>query len=517
MPIPFSRPRISPGFRQILPLMAAAFFVTACGSDKSQNPTVAPIYSSSSSSVASSTVSLSSTASSAPILATGAELYARQCVGCHGANGEGSTPIGSGRSQTELARFIETAMPKDNPGLCAKDCSEKIAAFIVDNFYPKPFAWQSPTWATATSPQGAALKVTGAWQTIAFEAGKLVLKSQTGWQWLYRFNNDQDGTSHCTEASCLDNWQPIIVSADQSLTSPWGKIERGDDYWQVTFWGNPVYAKKGGGDALLNNPMWPAVTPIPLTFNQGKLTVNGRFNTRTSVGTEWQPLANRALYLRTQNSTCEGNCLTQWPALLVNQGYTPAPPWGSVALGEHQQWTYFGKPVYLYNGDRPGDALGNGIGDWVQVTAIPVTSGQTEAGPALVVNGQAEINQLVAGTWQNQWQARHGHSLYIFANDTAGTSQCTDTCAEKWPPLMASTGAVALGDYALIPRGDQYQWAWKGKPLYLYTADTEAGMAKGHNPAGAWQLAGWVASTASSQSTSSSQPSSGSGSGGYSY
>ena len=63
----------------------------------------------------------------------------------------------------------------------------------------------------------------------------------------------------------------------------------------------------------------------------------------------------------------------------------------------------------------------------------------------------------------------NGMTLYTFDKDTAGTSNCYDECAVNWPPLIAAAGAAADDEYTLVERKDgTMQWAYDGKPLYLW-------------------------------------------------
>lgn len=84
-----------------------------------------------------------------------------------------------------------------------------------------------------------------------------------------------------------------------------------------------------------------------------------------------------------------------------------------------------------------------------------------------------------------------GMTLYTFDKDTSGKSACNGQCATNWPPLMASAGATAQGDWALLKRDDgSTQWAYKGKPLYTWAKDTKPGDATGDGAAnGAWHIA----------------------------
>jgi len=71
-----------------------------------------------------------------------------------------------------------------------------------------------------------------------------------------------------------------------------------------------------------------------------------------------------------------------------------------------------------------------------------------------------------------------GMTLYVFDKDAAGSgkSACNGDCATNWPPLMATTGDKASGDYSIITRDDgSRQWAYKGKPLYRWVKDQKPG------------------------------------------
>lgn len=83
----------------------------------------------------------------------------------------------------------------------------------------------------------------------------------------------------------------------------------------------------------------------------------------------------------------------------------------------------------------------------------------------------------------------NGMTLYTFDNDTAGKSTCNGGCASAWPPVVAASGAKAEGDLSLITRDDgSQQWAYKGKPLYLFKSDTKAGEMKGDNFKSVWHV-----------------------------
>lgn len=85
-----------------------------------------------------------------------------------------------------------------------------------------------------------------------------------------------------------------------------------------------------------------------------------------------------------------------------------------------------------------------------------------------------------------------GMSLYTFDKDPvgAGRSMCNDGCAKNWPPLAASAGDRASGDWSVIARDDgARQLAYKGKPLYLWVKDKKPGDTTGDGFRGVWHVA----------------------------
>jgi predicted lipoprotein with Yx(FWY)xxD motif len=85
-----------------------------------------------------------------------------------------------------------------------------------------------------------------------------------------------------------------------------------------------------------------------------------------------------------------------------------------------------------------------------------------------------------------------GMTLYTFDKDTAGSgkSTCNGPCAANWPPLMAAADAKASADWSIITRDDGgKQWAYKGKPVYLWIKDQKPGDRTGDGFNNAWRLA----------------------------
>ena len=89
-----------------------------------------------------------------------------------------------------------------------------------------------------------------------------------------------------------------------------------------------------------------------------------------------------------------------------------------------------------------------------------------------------------------------GMTLYIFANDVPGTSNCYDRCATAWPPLLVeegaelSAGAGITGDIGTTEREDgTLMVTYNGWPLYYWINDEAPGDTSGHNVNNVWAVA----------------------------
>jgi predicted lipoprotein with Yx(FWY)xxD motif len=85
-----------------------------------------------------------------------------------------------------------------------------------------------------------------------------------------------------------------------------------------------------------------------------------------------------------------------------------------------------------------------------------------------------------------------GMTLYTFDKDAAGSgrSVCNGPCAKNWPPLHAAAPDKASGDWTVITRDDgSKQWAYKGKPLYLWIKDRKSGDKTGDGVNKVWHIA----------------------------
>ena len=109
--------------------------------------------------------------------------------------------------------------------------------------------------------------------------------------------------------------------------------------------------------------------------------------------------------------------------------------------------------------------------------ASPYGAGQTTSSGA----PSAAVVRVRASTLGQTLVDGQGNTLYLFAADTAGKSQCSGACASVWPPYLgagtprAGTGVTATL-LATITRGDgAMQVTYGGHPLYRYAGDAEPG------------------------------------------
>jgi predicted lipoprotein with Yx(FWY)xxD motif len=124
-----------------------------------------------------------------------------------------------------------------------------------------------------------------------------------------------------------------------------------------------------------------------------------------------------------------------------------------------------------------------------QAPATAAAATQAPAGLVLALATNATGGQYVTGA--------NGLALYVFEKDSAGTSACTGSCADNWPPLVVtmlddvSAGAGVTGALGTISRDDgSLQVTLAGRPLYYFKGDAAAGDVNGQGINGVWYLAG---------------------------
>jgi predicted lipoprotein with Yx(FWY)xxD motif len=112
--------------------------------------------------------------------------------------------------------------------------------------------------------------------------------------------------------------------------------------------------------------------------------------------------------------------------------------------------------------------------------------------PIVVVENSIKLSD--DSTFGSVLTNAEGFTLYFFAPDSKGNSNCNDGCATTWPAFNTSeltldNGLVA-NDFSMIIRNDgTEQTTYKGWPLYLFSNDTAAGQINGDGASGVWFVA----------------------------
>jgi predicted lipoprotein with Yx(FWY)xxD motif len=304
---------------------------------------------------------------------------------------------------------------------------------------------------------------------------------------LYIFTPDPLNKSVCS-GQCLVNWPALTVdSADQltvadGIPGTLGTIVREDDgTTQVTYNGQPLYywindAAPGDTTGQAVGRVWWIAAPATVSVIPNDTLGN------ILVGP-----AGMTLYIFTNDtpgvSVCSGDCAVAWPPLTVASaddvvvGQVLPGEVGTITRDDGSiQVTYNGWPLYYWKDDKAvGDATGQGVRDvWYVINPENL----------VVNNSEALGDYLVAG---------NGFTVYTFANDEAGVSNCADDCAKNWPPVTVNpsvapvAGANVGGELGTITRDDgKTQLTYNGLPLYYFKEDKVPGDATGQNVGDVW-------------------------------
>lgn len=317
---------------------------------------------------------------------------------------------------------------------------------------------------------------------------------------LYTFATDTPGVSNCIGV-CLANWPPLLADANDEAEAPYSIIERSmgtaGTALQWAYHGMPLYFFIGdtlsgqtNGKALTN---WKLARPMPTQVVAdatlgSHLSAAGLVESAIPDGvdevTSYHPRHGFTLYTfdgdTAGTSNCSGVCLTNWPALIANEGAVAVAPYSLVerASGEYQ-WALNGMPLYFFAGDTAaGDINGEGVNNnWYVARTAPVaTLNHSTKGRLLIAHGNI-VN--ASGVADN---SRLDFTLYTFDQDPLGETTCTGGCLAAWPALYAPSDAQAFGDFSIVVRDagtGEKQWAYKGKPLYFYVGDSAVGNVNG--------------------------------------
>jgi len=330
---------------------------------------------------------------------------------------------------------------------------------------------------------------------------------------LYMFMNDAPGTSNCYE-QCATNWPPLLtegepLAAEGVDAALLGTTEREDGSLQVTYNEWPLYywAKDANvgdvtgqsvgdvwfvvapdGEIVMTAAIAPAVTVADQEIVDGMVTIA----TVTSDGPGWLvihaqandkpgPILGKAALSSGENSDVmveiDPSTATEtlYAMLHTDAGEVgifefPDGPDGPVLVDEKVVTPPF--KVLAKEMLAEGETMVSG-GD----NTLVLLSGNDDLGPFLTDGS--------------------GMTLYIFAKDEPGITNCYDQCAVNWPPLLVEDEQIPEGGEGLTAafgtteRTDgTVQVTYNGWPLYYWINDAAVGDTDGQGVGGVWAVAG---------------------------
>jgi predicted lipoprotein with Yx(FWY)xxD motif len=172
-------------------------------------------------------------------------------------------------------------------------------------------------------------------------------------------------------------------------------------------------------------------------------------------------------------SVCAEECAKAWPPALVPPGAKAEENW-SIVIRDNgaKQWAYRGKPLYRSAKDTQwGEVKGNAAEEGAWRVARPNWGAGLKLPNVIAIQEVAQLPGQVLATAK-------GLTLYTYTGDPDQDAfRCTEPCDAEFVPFAAPLAARTTGgDFTLINRSDGVrQWAFRGKPLYVFTGDVEPG------------------------------------------
>ncbi len=125
-------------------------------------------------------------------------------------------------------------------------------------------------------------------------------------------------------------------------------------------------------------------------------------------------------------------------------------------------------------------------------------SSSTPAAAATTASSSGAVVKTTTATVQGKSETiltdAQGKTLYYFTPDTTSTSACTGACAQKWPPLLVTSGtptsaSTLPGKLSAQTTANGNQVEYNGHLLYTFAADSGPGQATGEGLLGKWFVA----------------------------
>jgi predicted lipoprotein with Yx(FWY)xxD motif len=111
---------------------------------------------------------------------------------------------------------------------------------------------------------------------------------------------------------------------------------------------------------------------------------------------------------------------------------------------------------------------------------------EAASGDATVAVAESDLGQILTDA--------DGNTIYFFANDEEGTSNCEDDCLANWPPVEVDSPTGGDGVSAELGTSERSdgtsQLTVNGYPAYYFAGDQEAGDTNGQGVGGIWWVFG---------------------------
>lgn len=125
-----------------------------------------------------------------------------------------------------------------------------------------------------------------------------------------------------------------------------------------------------------------------------------------------------------------------------------------------------------------------------QATKTTVTTPVEKVSPTSELTMNSVYKSMSKGKLGNVMTDMKGITLYTYAKDASGASNCSGTCLKNWPAYEAKSETGNFPEnISVIKRSDgTLQYTWKGMPLYYYIKDKDSGDAYGDGVGSVWAV-----------------------------
>ncbi|MFL5666639.1 MAG: hypothetical protein ACJ8BW_35615 [Ktedonobacteraceae bacterium] len=249
-------------------------------------------------------------------------------------------------------------------------------------------------------------------------------------------------------------------------------------------------------------------TPVPTATATSSSSALIKTATATIQGKSETILTNangKTLYYFTPDTAtttaCTSACADNWPPLLATGSASPTSDSSlpgkltTQTTANGNQVAYNGHFLYTFASDSaPGDTKGEGLfGKWFVATPDLAVGNNSTGSSSNALIKTATVT--VQGKSETILTDANGKTLYYFTPDTATTTACTGSCADNWPPLLATgsgtpTSATTLsGKLSVQKTANGSQVEYNGHLLYTFASDTAPGQTNGQGLFGKWFVA----------------------------